>query len=333
MPDDRRGLDKLDAESVQAAADRFDLGTVVRWAPLAGGSVGNVFGLTTVAGRFVLRACIPPLDPDALQRERYFARAVHERSSLAAPWPYLIDPSSEIFSWPYAITPHLPGRTLHYQMDLEWRGVGAALGRAVAELDEVAWPAVGEWDAASDDIVPVDATPADWLLERVEALERRVAETSEPLDAASLAYVDDAVRAALPLIGEFPPTYVHGDLGIGNFVAEDTDDAVAFTGVFDLGEGYCADPDENVAGLWWPLYWGRAGAAAGFLEGHRAVRPPRPGQDERLRAYDVFGMLKNWETGRRERFPWYGSARTFREWSEPLLTQVEEVLRMVGSRP
>ena len=154
------------------------------------------------------------------------------------------------------------------------------------------------------------------------ALQRRIAETSEALDESSLRFVDDAVRGAP--IGGFVPSYVHGDLGVGNFVFVDGE----FTGVFDLGGGRSGDPDENLATpLWWPSYWKRHVAAAAFLEGHRSVRTPRPGQDERLRAYVVESMLTNWEVGQRHGFGWYGTAQTFREWAEPFVERIDAMLR------
>ena len=55
-------------------------------------------------------------------------------------------------------------------------------------------------------------------------------------------------------LGEFEPTYVHGDLGIGNLVGERTSHGFDFTGVFDLGGGFVGDPDEDLATpIWWPL--------------------------------------------------------------------------------
>jgi hygromycin-B 7''-O-kinase len=322
-----RALGPIPRERLQLAADRWGLGRVLSSEAL-GGMYGNNIGLHTESGDWVLRGVVPPLEPVMLRRERYFARLVHERASLASPWPYWIDESDTIFGWPCAIMPRLPGKVLHPAAKVQWSVIGRALGRATADLHGIILPRIGNWDAACDDIVSPNLSPAEWFAQRVRDLQQRVAETSSALDTASAALVDRLVSNALPNIGEFEPAYVHGDLGIGNFVGERRADGFEFTGVFDLAGGYAGDPDEDLATpLWWPFYWGNDEAPRAFLGSYRAEHPPRPGEMARARAYVVVSMLANWETGRRMKFGWYGECRTFREWALPLLEQVDAILR------
>jgi aminoglycoside phosphotransferase (APT) family kinase protein len=320
-------LGAIPVERLQLAADRHGLGRVLA-AEALGGTYGNNAGFDTDGGRWVLRALVPPLDPDALHRERFFARVLHERARVASPWPYLVDDSDEIFGWPYAIMRRLPGKVLHPALEVNWARVGAALGRVVADLHAVTFATIGDWSRGCDGIVAPGMSPAEWFRRRAGELIDRVAETSSPLDGASAGLVNGLVDDALPGIGGFDPAYVHGDLGVGNLVGERLPGGFAFTGVFDLGGGCAGDPDEDLATpLWWPLYWRNEVAPRAFLDAYRAIRPARPGEAPRLRAYVAVSMLRNWEAGRRLGFDWYGGSRTFREWALPLLEKVDAILR------
>lgn len=322
-----RSLGWLTEDQLQAAADRFGLGRI-SGAEVLGGFNGNNLGLATQTGGWVLRGGIPPINPDTqLRRERFFARAIHERSPVPAPWPYHIDDTTEIFGWSYALMPRLPGETFHHQQsELDWERVGAALAKTASGLQEITWQCVGEWDPKVDDIVPIHDA-AEWLQERVHRVMELVAKTSEPLDEASIDFVDTAVRGALPSVGDFTPTYIHGDFAVSNVAMSRRGDRFEVTGIFDLEAGYAGEPDENLAiALWWPTFWGRPDVGAAFLEAFRRLRRPREGQPERLRAYVVLDMLENWEIGQRDRQPWYGEARTFREWAQPLVGQIGEFI-------
>lgn len=319
-------LGPIPLERVQRAADRFDLGPVGGVAAL-GGAHGNNVALTAGSRPWVLRAAVGPVTVDTLRRERFFARTIAEHARIAAPQPYLIDESPEIFGWPYALMARLPGTVLQYTERRDWYEVGHELGYAVAALHGIRFPHAGEWSPTLDAIAPAHVAPEMFFVQRVAALRERLDETWAGLDPASVDLVQRAVDAAIPAIGGYDPTYVHGDLGIGNLLGTATHDGFVFTGVFDLGGGFAGDPDEDLAvPLWWPLYWGNTEAARSFIEGYRGVRPPRVRQRVRVRAYTVLSLLTNWDLGRRHGHDWYGGARTFHEWAAPLLESVTRTL-------
>lgn len=321
-----RSLGAISAERFQGAADRHGLGRVLATEVL-GGAHGNNVGLRTDRGDWVLRGAVGAVEVVTFFRERFFARALHGRVRLTAPWPYLVDESVDPFGWPYALMPRLPGRTVNPADRAGWLSAGGTLGRAAAELHTVTFQGIGEWSADRDDIASPGVSPADWFVARAERLVGRIARTSQPLDPASAALVDERIAGAAETIGSFEPTYVHGDLGISNFVGEPSAGGFDFTGVFDLEGGYSGDPDEDLATpLWWPLYWKNPEASRAFLAGYHDARRPRPGQAARLRGYVVVSMLTNWEFGRREGFNWYGGAETFADWALPLLQQVDSII-------
>lgn len=66
----------------------------------------NVF-VTSTTGAWVLRGA-PHYDWQ-LPAERFSCEQLHTRTRTPVPWPYLIDPSDDIFGWSYAIMPRMPG--------------------------------------------------------------------------------------------------------------------------------------------------------------------------------------------------------------------------------
>ena len=183
-------------ERFQLAADLHGLGRVLD-TEFLGGTFGNNVGVTTENDDWVLRGVVPPIESATLRRERFFARIVHERSSIASPWPYLIDESGAIFGWPYALMRRLPGKVLHPALDVNWPVIGRALGQAVAQLHAIQLPRVGEWRADLDDIVSPDVSAPEWFERRVAGLKQRIAQTSSALDATSAALADNLVRGAV----------------------------------------------------------------------------------------------------------------------------------------
>jgi aminoglycoside phosphotransferase (APT) family kinase protein len=161
----------------------------------------------------------------------------------------------------------LPGKVLHPALDVNWHVIGRALGRAAAQLHAIHFPHAGEWRADLDDIASPELSAPEWFELRVADLEQRIAQTSSALDATSAALVDRRVAGAASAIGNFEPTYVHGDLGMGNLVGERTSHGFRFTGVFDLGGGFAGDPDEDLAT---PIC-GRCIGGIGLRHGHSLI--------------------------------------------------------------
>src|SRR5690348_13896887 len=100
-------LGVLTTEQMQAALDRFDLGTLVNAEPIPFGLFGQNIRLESDRGRYVLRVCSHY--PWQFPKERFCAELLHERTSAPTPWPYLVETSTDILGWDFAIMPCLPG--------------------------------------------------------------------------------------------------------------------------------------------------------------------------------------------------------------------------------
>ncbi|MBN9198421.1 MAG: aminoglycoside phosphotransferase family protein [Microbacterium ginsengisoli] len=308
----------LSADLVARLARDHDLGVVTGVVPL-GGSQNAVVLVRTDRGEHVVRVGAV----HDLRRERYFARVVHERArTLASPWPFVVDETLGA-----AVMPRLPGAALRPGRAGRGDRVGAAFGRAVAELHDIRFSAAGEWDAAVDDLRPDDRTAAEAFLARVR--QHALAASLAPDDRA---FVDAAVEPAAAAIGDIVPTYVHGDLGLGNLLADRAPDGLRFTGVLDLGGGRAGDPDEDIAvAIWWPLYANDDALATSFLRAYRSRQAARAHEALRMRGYLALSLLRTWETGRRDGRDWFGGATLFETWASPLLERgarvVDEVAR------
>ncbi len=321
-------LGPLTDHQLQAAAARFDLGRVHTAEPLTGGLFGKNVALTTDTGPWVLRGDPWPDDrDDQFRRERCFARLIHDHCELTAPWPYLIDPDPSLFGWPYALMPRLAGAPIGKpSSNRDWPALAAGFGRAVADLHRIAFDTPGEWRPDTDRVEPIETSGARYLEARIAWWMFRTAETSEALDPASERMLTDAIEgAALELdLEDDAATYVHHDLNLGNVLA--SDDGTAIVAVFDLGEGYVADPLEDLPRLLThlALHHGEPAVNA-YLQAYSGASG-RTLSRVRLRSYTLFDLLVFWEYGRRPAANWFPEARSFAEWVAPVLARVEDTI-------
>lgn len=310
-----------------AIAARFGLGRVARIAELPGAGARNAL-IETDAGSWVLRLGLAPsalgsqssrlsAGLDVLRSERFFASAIRETTRLRSPWPYEIDAACDLISVPYAVMPRLPGRTLWWSEDRDWKAIGAALAEAALELHRRKWPTAGYWDPATDDIASAERNPAEQCRAQI-------------LDLMDQAAVDDASRQwtaeQLTHLNAAPTTdasLIHGDFVIGNVCMTDDDGKWSVAGTFDLENSRIGDSEEDIVGhLWWACYGGRPEAAVSFLRRYHEQRPV----STRIYPYVIRNLLGNWEYGQRMGYPWYGDARTFGDWAKPLMGAVDRVV-------
>jgi len=166
-------LGSISPRQFQAALDRFDLGRFVTAEPIQTGNFGQNVFVTSTAGEYVLRG--KPHYPWQFPKERLFAGLLHERTSAPVPWPYLYDPSPDIFGWDYVLMPRLPGLQLpdrQVYADLAAQdkvAIASAMGYALAAVQELAWPHPGEYALGADAVVPLGVPYGEWVAARVRA--------------------------------------------------------------------------------------------------------------------------------------------------------------------
>jgi aminoglycoside phosphotransferase (APT) family kinase protein len=315
-------LGVLTHAQLQAALDRFGLGELRAAEPAPSGLFGQNVMLTTTRGAWVLRGA--PWPAWQLRLERAAAEWIHTRTSVPAPWPYLVEESAELFGWSYALVPRLPGTCLASHAALlalpaaDRLGVARALGEALAELHRPAWDAIASFDPARGTFAPLGRAHAEGFCAYARGWLARCRAASVATTEADAAWVESLIAAAAEALEvPFAPALLHTDYKENNVVLErDAAGSWRVTGVFDL-QGCCvADGEYDLARFLSAHAVERPELAREFLAAYARVRGLRAGFAERFRLYLVTDRLILWEYGQRNRV-WFPPGLGFRAYAEP----------------
>src|SRR5687768_1090969 len=102
-----RRLGTIGRAQFQATLDRFDLGTFIAATPIPFGLFGQNVFVASTRGEWVLRGC-PHYDWQ-FPTEQFFVQLIHDRTRVPVPYPYIVDPKTDIFGWSYVCMPRMPG--------------------------------------------------------------------------------------------------------------------------------------------------------------------------------------------------------------------------------
>lgn len=343
-PEYSRRLGRIAPAQFQAALDRFGLGRFLRAEPVRFGLFGQNVFVASDESEWVLRGV--PHYPWQLPAERFFARLLRERTATRVPWPYLLDPGTDIFGWSYALMPRMPGLQLADPAvaaslgRTERPGVARALGENLAAMQALTWPHSGRYDLESDSVGPADrpygAEVADAAMHLVETARG----ANDRTTAADVAWVRGILDGATGALAEpCEPRLVHGDYSEANTTVErDPAGGWRVSGVFDLMDCRFGDGEADVCRQI-GLYIHRVrdiGLAEAFLRAYTEARPPRPAFQERLRAYFLYDRLIIWCYWQQHGGDPFGDPRffdpraTLREWVEPQLAAMTALVSLVG---
>jgi aminoglycoside phosphotransferase (APT) family kinase protein len=324
-------LGTIRPEQFQAALDRFGLGRLLAAEPALAGLFGQNVFLTTSEGEFVFRGA-PHYGwgfakGEQFRKERFYARLIHERTAVPAPWPYLLEESEDLFGWEYAIMPRLPGVQIGLPAerdglsDDDQGAIATALGVALGELHGLTWPEIGDYDLERDTVRPDERPFVERVLDSIERwYERCRAAAPGALTEADMGWCESMVsRNAAALQVPFAPTLVHLDYKEANTVAmREGPGRWRISGVFDLMGWQVGDPEKDLvrsivdyAGRRGSQYWD-------FVAGYRSLRELRPGFRERFSIYMLRDCLVLWEYGQRNGV-WFEPGQSFREWATHLV--------------
>lgn len=328
-----RRLGHITPEQFQAALARFDLGRFVRATPATDGLFGQNIFLTCDTGEYVLRGA-PHYDWQ-FPTEQFFARLLHQRTTAPTPWPYLLDPATDIFGWPYALMPRMPG---HHFNDHAWFAtltmddriaIAAALGDTLADLHALTWPHAGRYDPTTNTIEPRPHGYGVWMIERIE---ERLATALTFAEYTTQADVDWARRLIAAgrdsLDVPYQPRVVMEDYQPGNvsIVREDGADGSGgrwrVGGVFDLMTLTFGDGEADLARLGRMYVYEEPRLAGAFTGAYLARRPPRPGFAQRFPIYLLHDSLIIWLFCLRNHDIWWPKGMTLQIWVEDTLERL-----------
>ena len=117
-------LGEISDSQFQKALDRFSLGKFIKAEPIPYGNFGQNVFVTSNKGEYVLRG--KPHYSWQFPSEKFFADLIHSQTSAPIPWPYLFDPTKDIFGWIYIIMPKIKGvqladEKLRNSLNPRWR--------------------------------------------------------------------------------------------------------------------------------------------------------------------------------------------------------------------
>ncbi len=317
-------LGRITPAQFQAALDRFALGRFVRADAISDGLFGQNVFVTSDQGAYVLRG--NPHYDWQFPTELFFARLLHERTVAPIPWPYLLDPTHDIFGWSYALMPRMPG---HHFNDGAWFAtlsmedriaIAAALGETLADLHALTWPFAGRYDATTETVEPLPKSYGAWVIERIEGY---LAEALAASGHTTQADVDWA-RGLIATGGSaldipYQPCVVMEDYHSGNVTVLREDERWRVSGVFDLMTLAFGDGEADLARLSRMYVYEEPRLAAAFIGAYLARKPPRPGFAQRFPVYLLHDCLIIWAYCVRHNDIWWPADMTLRRWVEETL--------------
>jgi hygromycin-B 7''-O-kinase len=279
-------LGEIEDKSFQAALEKFELGDLVSAEAIPHGLFGQNVLLHTTKGEFVFRGC--PHGPGQFAHERFMAERLQAETSVPVPWPYLVDASSDIFGWPYAIMPRMPGLQLESPgeraalTDDDRLGIAEAMGELLREMQGLRHPHCGSFESAPNRIAPLHApyippwvqdkasatvdSGADaaaspeavfqkWITSKIrwylhDAVEANDEATGRVTTPGDLQWVETVIQDHQhALLEPFRPCFVMDDFKEGNTVVTKMEGKWKVTGVFDFGTAYFGDGEADLSRL------------------------------------------------------------------------------------
>lgn len=343
-------LGVISDQQFQAALDRFHLGRFIKAEAITFGSFGQNVFVTSTEGEYVLRG--QPHFWWQFPTEEFFTRQLHERTRVPVPWPYLIDPTPDIFGWSFVFMPRMPGLQLvdpqikERLSAAERRGIAQALGENLAHMQEVTWPFSGRYNVATTSVEPFDlAHELAWPFpvesrprleemapipisysERVKAcLRHNLARAQEhnavATTAEDLFWVEKRIADAQDALDDaFEPCLLMEDYKEGNLVVTQYDERWQVSGVFDLMEAHFGDGEADLSRVIAEYLDEDPQLARAFFDAYRQYKPLRPGFAQRFPIYMLLDRAILWDFFQFNGWCWWDENWTFRDWASQYIS-------------
>lgn len=303
-------LGAISVEQFQAVAARLNLGRFVAAERVTTGLFGQNVFMRTSAGEFVLRGAphwVQSMGDTEHRREDrwqftqevFFARQLHERTTVPVAWPMLHDERDDIFGWPYVVMPRMPGecfddrRIVRDLEPAERSDVARALGLTLAEMQTLTWPFAGDFDRRSIRLEPYPGGGEKWVADEVAMLVD-LADRNGAMTLDDRRWIDDVSQRATRVRVERPNTYTHCDYKLNNLTVGRSPLGWAVTGLFDLHEARFADGALDIVRQACAYLDNDPPQVHEFIASYRAHAPEDPSLRERVPLYLINDRLKFW---------------------------------------
>jgi len=246
--------------------------------------------VTSTTGAYVLRG-VPHYDWQ-FPAEHFFAQLLHERTLVPVTWPYLLDPTEDIFGWSYALMPRMPGMQLSDPAvaatlsPTDRLAIAQALGENLVLMHRLTWPVPGHYDVTVETIAPFPAGFTAWLMADIRTWLAKAQRHSARTTARDVVWVEALLRAARPALTEpLQPHFVMNDYKEQNTAVSCAAHGWHVTGVFDLMEGFFGDGEMDLVRSVAGYVEEDPRCAQAFLTAYVEHMPPRHGFAERFAVY------------------------------------------------
>lgn len=319
-------------EQLQAALNRFELGTFVRAEPISFGLFGQNLFVTSTKGDWVLRGC-PHYDWQ-FPAEQFFTNLLHDKTNVPVPYPYLFEPSPEIFGWGYVLMPRMSGvqiadEKLANELGLDdRRGIARALARTLVEAQTLTWDYSGKYDLESGTIEPMPQDYRVWVRDQIRELLARAQSANSNTLPTDVLWAERIIADAQPALETpFQPCILFEDYKEANTVVERTADGWRVTGVFDLMTCHFGDGEADLArqvGMYLRSNLSVAGKhgslADEFVQEYLAHKAVAPGFAQRQKFYMLYDSVIIWTFWQQHAggFP-EDKTLTLQRWASPFI--------------
>lgn len=318
-------LGSIEPVQFQAALDRFDLGAFVAATPIPFGLFGQNVFVTSTRGEWVLRGC-PHYDWQ-FPTEQFFVQLIHEQTRVPVPYPYMVDPTTDIFGWSYVCMPRMPGIQLADEALVaqlsgdDQLGLARAMARTLAELHTISADYAGTYDYRRHAIEPFQKDYRDMILDSIHDLVTTSQSYNANTTDSDAAWVERIIRENQEAMHKpWSISLVLHDFKEANMVAQQEQGEWQVSGVFDLMEAHFGDGESDLVRQV-GHYLRRAPVYAGeFIQEYLRLRPVASGFVERQQLYMLYDSLIIWSYFQRaENGLPENKALSLEEWASPFI--------------
>jgi aminoglycoside phosphotransferase (APT) family kinase protein len=228
------------------------LGTLTHAEQISFGLFGQNLFLESTRGEYVLRGC--PHYPWQFPTEKFFADLLHEQTQVPVPYPYLFEPSTEIFGWSFCIMPRMAGVQLANEAQTkeipiaDRRDIARALARTLVEAQTLTWGYAGKFDVERGTVSPMPQDYRGWVTDQIHEHLARAQGYNNNTPASDIAWAENIIaNAQAALASPFQPCIVFEDFKEANVVVERTADGWRVSGLFDLMTTHFGDGEADLA--------------------------------------------------------------------------------------
>jgi len=329
-------LGDIKDEQLQKALNKFNLGKLVKAEKVPFGNFGQNVFVYSDKGEFVLRGC--PHNPQQFESEKFIVDLIHQRTKVPVPFPYLYDDTGDLFGWSYILMPKMPGIQLAQLADSaiqaklsseDKQGIAMAMAKNLLELHKLTWDFSGQYDLQSKTVKPFEEDFFTVIKNRlINFVDKSMAHNNCTTEKDKTWFEGLIENGEKAIKLDFKPAIIMQDYKQGNVVAIKKDGKWKISGIFDLQEWYFGDSEIDLYRT--ASYYVEDkdfDCLEIYLNTYLERKQIHPGFKERLPVYVMLDRMIIWEWSQRNKNVWWDKTLTLRQWGEPFVTKILEVVR------